>query len=554
MKLFHFPALLGALLLHSSLGAHTPEAYFPPAERAMTVWVGDTNHVEAPPENWFNLDPTRDQVRGISTELAYQELLKGRTSRTVVVAVIDSGIDIEHEDLKDNIWVNADEIVGNGLDDDNNGYVDDIHGWNFIGGKDGKNVIHDSFEITREYARLQEKFEDVDIMSLKRKELREFAYFYELEKDYEEKYEEYQQQYYEIRQFYQLYNQAYELMEEALEGAPVNLENVQNFETEDPQMTYVKNILSYALENGITSEALESDVEELENRLKYGMDPEFNPRDIVGDNYSDLDEKGYGNNDVEGPDAMHGTHVAGIIAANRTNELGMKGIADNVRIMVLRAVPDGDERDKDIANAIMYAVDNGAHIINMSFGKDYSPQKARVDEAVKYAEKNDVLLVHAAGNDGENIDEENNFPTAAYKKAHGKKRAKNWIEVGASSWKEDEGFVASFSNYGDEFVHIFAPGVDMYSTVPDQEYKDSQGTSMAAPVVSGVAALLRSYFPDLSAEEVKDIILASARKFPGRVSKPGGEEGETVNFASLSVTGGVVNAYEAVNLALQRSN
>jgi cell wall-associated protease len=260
-------------------------------------------------------------------------------------------------------------------------------------------------------------------------------------------------------------------------------------------------------------------------------------------------EKYYGNNDVTGPDATHGTHVAGIIAADRKNELGIKGIADNVKIMSVRAVPNGDERDKDIANAIYYAVDNGANIINMSFGKSFSPEKDIVDKAVRYAEKKGVLLIHAAGNDSEDIDVEKNYPSRMY--ADGKE-AKNWMEVGASAWGKDEEFVGSFSNYGKKSVSLFAPGVDIYSTIPGNKYKDESGTSMASPSTAGVAAILMSYFPELNAEQVKSILMNSARKFDNlKVQKPNGGQ---VNFNQLSISGGLVNAYEAVKMAQEMRN
>ncbi|MEJ0033561.1 MAG: S8 family serine peptidase [Bacteroidota bacterium] len=284
--------------------------------------------------------------------------------------------------------------------------------------------------------------------------------------------------------------------------------------------------------------------------VEYGYNENFDSRKIVGDHYSDVYEKGYGNNDVTGPDALHGTHVAGIVAANRNNDIGIRGIANNVRIMSVRAVPNGDERDKDVANAIIYAVDNGASVINMSFGKSFSPEKEAVDKAVKYAEKKGVLLIHAAGNDSEDIDKENNFPTRAYIDG---KEAKNWVEIGASSFGTDAEFVASFSNYGKKGVDVFAPGVEIYSTVPDNHYEIEQGTSMAAPMVTGVAALLMSYFPDLSATEIKDIIRKSTRKFDGlEVNIPGSKK--KAELSDLSNTGGLVNAYEAVKMAKELQN
>src|SRR5918993_757712 len=302
---------------------------------------------------------------------------------------------------------------------------------------------------------------------------------------------------------------------------------------------------------GITPAELEKAKEDVETKTKYGLNPAYDPRTIVGDDYANPTERRYGNGDVMGPDARHGTHVAGIIGAVRGTTGGVDGIAPNVKLMMIRTVPDGDERDKDIANAIRYAVDNGAQIINMSFGKGYSPEKAVVDEAVKYADSKGVLMVHAAGNDGENLAEKPSFPTPAYV---GGGRPNNWIEVGASSWKPLDSLAAPFSNYGKAQVDVFAPGVDILSTVPGGGYERESGTSMAAPVVSGVAALLMSYYPTLSAADIKRILLESATRYAGqRVVRPGAENGEQVPFGSLSATGGVVNVYAAVKLAEQMS-
>ena len=245
--------------------------------------------------------------------------------------------------------------------------------------------------------------------------------------------------------------------------------------------------------------------------------------------------------------------MAGIIAAVRDNDLGIKGVANNVRIMSVRAVPDGDERDKDVANAIIYAVDNGASIINMSFGKGFSWDKEVVDKAVKYAAKKDVLLVHAAGNSSQNTDEEDNFPNDRYEKRgwFRKKMAKNWLEIGALSWKPGENAVASFSNYAKGNVDLFAPGHQINSTTPDQNYQSLSGTSMAAPVTAGVAAVLRSYFPSLTAEQVKEIMMTTVTPVTQKVKKPGHKDGDAlVEFSSLSKSGGVVNAYLAVKKAM----
>ncbi|MEM9391620.1 MAG: S8 family serine peptidase, partial [Bacteroidota bacterium] len=347
------------------------------------------------------------------------------------------------------------------------------------------------------------------------------------------------------------------LLKAYLDVDTLTMDNLRTIESQDSTILAARGIVGLIFQNvgpdadfEAIAEELKEGVEYFGNQVNYAYNIEFDPRKYVNDDYDNLYEKGYGNNDVKGHDPSHGTHVAGIIAANRDNGLGINGIADNAEIMVIRAVPDGDERDKDIANAIIYAVDNGARIVNMSFGKSYSPQKEAVDKAVKYAESKGVLLVHAAGNSSKNIDKGKNFPTKRYSETS---VASNWLEIGASSWGDDENFVGSFSNYGKETVDVFAPGVQIYSTTPDNNYKAYDGTSMAAPATSGVAALLMSYFPDLSIKQVKDIILKSSRKFDNlEVVKPG-KGGEKVNFNELSITGGIINAYKAVEMAQEVS-
>jgi subtilisin family serine protease len=293
-------------------------------------------------------------------------------------------------------------------------------------------------------------------------------------------------------------------------------------------------------------EQIKGGIDHYEPQVTCGYNPACNVRVVVGDDVVNLKEKYYGNNNVEGPDPFHGTHVAGIIAGNRKNDIGIKGIADNVTIMAVRAVPNGDERDKDVANAIIYAADNGAHIINMSFGKAFSPDRALVNKAVKYAEEKGVLLIHAAGNDGKSNDIEPSFPNQYFVDG---KESKNWIEVGASAAGVGEKFVASFSNYGKKSVDLFAPGVRLYSTVPNNKYNNASGTSMACPATAGVAAIIMEYFPQLTAVEVKNVLEQSTRKFDGlKVTKPGSKE--QIEFTELSSSGGLVNAFEAVKLAM----
>ncbi|MEL6616241.1 MAG: S8 family serine peptidase, partial [Bacteroidota bacterium] len=324
----------------------------------------------------------------------------------------------------------------------------------------------------------------------------------------------------------------------------------------DMEASAAQNRLVQFQSEGILIDDLRAMMDQVTSSLQYGYNVDFDPRGLVGDNPADLSERFYGVPDVHGPDPSHGTGVAGLVAAARGNGLGIDGIAPNeasgesapVRIMALRAVPNGDERDKDIANAIRYAVDNGARVINMSFGKGYSPQKTAVDEAAEYAAARGVLLVHAAGNDGKDLGGGGNYPTDITASGG---FIPTWIEVGAST-RDMSALAADFSNYGDREVDLFAPGADVTSLAPGGEIQTANGTSFAAPVVAGVAALVMAYFPDLSAEEVRQILLDSATPL-AETTTPEPASGKAVAFGTLSVTGGVVNAAEAIRLAMERA-
>jgi len=511
------------------------------------------------PDNWFNLDPKKDKVYGVSTERAYSELLRDRKGKTVVVAVIDGGTDATHVDLKDNIWINPKEIPGNGIDDDGNGYVDDIHGWNFIGGKNGSNVNEDNLEVTRVYARLKPKYEKADTSAMNAKEKGEYNKYIYARKEY-----------FKGKQEGAMYANLYGNLVKGMESIrnnigtqPVTLKNVKEYKPSSNVELIAQSVTLQSFEKKLSakdsipfSELISGIVDaqkHFEKEIKFNYNTELDTRQIVGDNYDDPTDKNYGNSDVKGPTADHGTHVAGIIGALRNNNTGMNGVAADIRIMIVRVVPDGDERDKDVANGIRYAVDNEASIINMSFGKAFSYNKKVVDDAVRYAAARDVLMVHAAGNDSKNNDEVNNFPTPFFENAvNGEPdksaRVPGWIEVGASSWMKKKALAAPFSNYGKNTVDVFAPGVDIYSTIPDSKYTSFDGTSMASPVTTGVAALLRSYYPDLTAVQVRDIILRSAVPIRKKVLLPG-EKDKKVKMTELCATGGIVNAYEALKLA-----
>ncbi|HAN17751.1 MAG: hypothetical protein A2X13_08355 [Bacteroidetes bacterium GWC2_33_15] len=489
--------------------------------------------------NWYNKSPRFDTIYGADVERAYTDLLSNKESKTVIVAVIDGGVDITHEDLKDNIWVNEDEIPGNNMDDDQNGYIDDIHGWNYLGNDKGENISHENLEITRVYKQYNNKSQLKD----KEKELYKKA-----KKSYEKELKRAKMQKNGVVKYKNKYFTSYNKIIEELDGKEMSLSNLDSLRNCNKELKKDIRFIYPFIQYGFKTEIFDEAENHFDEILNYHLNIDFNPREIIGDNVEEL-TPGYGNNNVYGPEADHGTFVSGIIAAKRNNNLGINGVASDVKIMALKTVPNGDERDKDVANAIRYAVDNGARIINMSFGKELSPQKHLVDEAALYAEKNGVLIVHAAGNDASDNDKILNYPE---KYINNNIAIDTWITVGASTIKNDYKFVANFSNYGKKSVDLFAPGVDIYSLKPESEYETAGGTSFSSPIVSGVAALIMSYYPELSAKEVKEIILNSVNYYgendvylPG----PDSKKRKTTKFKDLSVTGGLVNAYKAIELA-----
>ena len=507
-------------------------------------------------KNWHHKDPKKDKFQGISSNKAYQELLKGRTSKTVIVAIIDSGTDTTHEDLKGKFWVNKDEIPNNGIDDDNNGYIDDINGWNFLGNSKGENILHETLEITRVYNNLKTKFTNKDTTELDNNEKKEYEFYKKVTADFQKKYKKAKSDYDGFTLFSEYYTTANNNVKEELKKDDYTIDDLKNLSSSKNET--IKNsalYLSQLYEKGFTKTEFNSFKRHVESQYKYRYNVDNNQRQIIGDDPTNKNDSVYGNNDIMGPSCGHGTSVAGIVAANRNNNNDAYGIADNVKVMILRVVPDGDERDKDVANAIKYAVNNGAQVVNMSFGKDYSPQKQMVDDALLLAEQKKVLLIHAAGNEAENSDIKWHYPTNSLDSNN--IITKYWIEVGASSIKANKKLPAVFSNYGQQSVDVFAPGVRVYSLQPGNKYESADGTSSACPVVTGIAAMLMSYFPQFSPLEIKEIILNSSVPFktlkvylPDKSSK----KTKKVKFGTLSKTGAVVNAYNAVKMAIEKVN
>ncbi|MEM8907914.1 MAG: S8 family peptidase, partial [Bacteroidota bacterium] len=418
--------------------------------------------------SWGHADLVTDTLPGMSLVKAY-EFVKNKPSQTVIVAVADTGLDIEHEDLKPVLWTNKKEVLGNGKDDDKNGYIDDQHGWNFLG-----DTYKENLEITRMVRMYRDKFGKRTADQIPANQLHEFQKYKKLEED-------------------------------------------------------------------VTTQLTKS-------RSKHYYDLSFVARgsDAMGAYIFDTPPYGNANVDNSQEGESHGSHVAGIIGASRGNGKGMDGVANQVQLMSLRIVPDGDEYDKDVALAIRYAADNGAKVINTSFGKGYSPNKEWVLDAMRYAAKKDVLIVNAAGNSGSDIDVEKTYPNDAPDMIN--EVSDNVLTVGALSPTYNEKMVARFSNYGKRNVDVFAPGVQIYSTVPESSYGRKSGTSMAAPCAAGVAALVRSYYPQLSASQVKHILMNSGTKVDLKVIRPGTKD-ELVDFSTLSVSGRIINAYNALQMA-----
>ncbi|MDM1509365.1 S8 family serine peptidase [Myroides odoratimimus] len=478
---------------------------------------------------WSHLDIINDTVPGMSVDRAYEEILKGKKlPKKVIVGVVDSGIEIDHDDLKTQVWTNPNEIAGNGIDDDNNGYIDDIHGWNFLG-----QSVHENVEMVRVIRRGDDGSDQ----------------YKRAVKEYDEEVKSNQ----ESKLRVDMLLRANERIAKYLDKKDYTMDDLNSIPLDaTEEIIHSKNVMYNILAGGRELSWLEAYKNSVESKAKHHLNLEFDGRKIVGDDHTDINDRIYGDNNVIGPvreEAKHGTHVAGIIAQTRGNNLGGDGVASDVaEIMAVRAVPDGDEYDKDIALGIRYAVDNGAKVINGSFGKYYEENSQWVRDAIKYAEEKDVLIVVAAGNDAMDL----NIPGGVERYPNdnvkmGPEISNNFLVVGALNPEFGKNMVARFSNYGDYDVDVFAPGVKIYATVPTNSYEYLQGTSMASPNVAGVAALVRAYYPEFTAGEVKKIIMDSgvAVNFDVVV----GEKKEIRNFQSISTSGKFVNAYNALLLA-----
>ncbi|HEY5462130.1 MAG TPA: S8 family serine peptidase [Hanamia sp.] len=521
------------------------------------------------PHDWWQADPQKDSLPGISLDEAYN-YLKGRKSKPVIVAIIDDCIDTSHEDLKNILWTNKKEIAGNGIDDDKNGYVDDVHGWCFVCGKNNTSQNDEAPDGVRTYITWRKQFENIDTSTLTGSLKIEYS-MYQLSKkkvfaEYKKMADSYQLitlakamrvDTFHFMQY--LNNLSVRYKDTILYNIPFatipfstsydSLENIfwsvfNEKRKEDAQAATLEYLIGFM-------KALDGEKYFFETMIGIDnlYDTTKNYRMVEGDDDNDFKTiYGAPTIKVPGHSDWHATLIAGIIAANRQNNIGIKGIADNVLLMPVVIGKEAPSRDKDIVFAIHYAVDNGASIINLSMGGTpaYSEHVKEIMEAFDYASRHGVLFVNCAGNDGVNMDNEiYNLGQGSNGKDHD-----DYIRVGATTTLLNDSLVSVFSNFGGKTVDLFAPGTAIYSTTPGNKYDFGNGTSFATPVVVGVAALLKSYFPSLTAKQLKEILVKSVYKPDIMVITPynSGIKNK-IPFSTMSKSGGIVNAYNAVKLA-----
>ena len=557
MKIPYFKPLFVASIafIFTACGTTNPVLISTPVENIDEIPLKVTPLTDDQLKNWGEYDLVLDTIPGMSVNKAYSEIIKNKTGNQVIVAVLDSGVDITHEDLKSVVWVNTKEVKNNGKDDDNNGYIDDINGWNFLG-----DAVKENLEYTRILKRLKPKYDGKPASSISSSDRAEYQVYTSAKADYDKEYNETVQNKTQYEQIKLQLVAAHKAVSAKLGKENYTKKELAAMEATTQEMQQYKSMLTQIQNN--VNENIPKALEELDDAITYfseRLDTHFNlnlnGRAIVGDDPYDITDTKYGNNNVTGPtkdkeDIKHGTHVAGIIAAKRGNNIGINGVANNVKIMTIRAVPDGDEYDKDIALGIRYAVDNGAKIINTSFGKYFSPNPEFVFDALKYAASKDVLIVNAAGNEGLDLDTKMVYPNDQTPQ-NPTEMVNNVLTVGALNYEYGSGLVAGFSNYGKSNVDVFAPGTKIWSTTPNNTYEYLQGTSMAAPAVAGVAAVIRSYYPKLSAAQVKQIIMNSG--VSTKASVVVSENTLNKKFTDLSVSGKMVNLYNALILAEKES-
>ncbi|MBG7630454.1 MAG: S8 family serine peptidase [Bacteroidetes bacterium] len=500
-------------------------------------------------DHWHLKDYESDGVPGISLDKLYDELIKNQKGKQIIVAIIDTEIDINHEDLKDFIWINNDEQPNNGVDDDNNGYVDDVNGWNFIGNKNGGNLICSNFSYTRKLKEL------IPIFKGKTKEevgndTLNFKIYQRALMDHQNMKRQLKEDYEYVEFLNTGFPRSKKLLDSIFRGSTYTINQLDSLYTIFKKQDSIKaadiyfmiDFLNFDMHGYADNLAYESNLIE-----KYSNNISFDDRAIIGDNVNDIEDRDYGSPFITNSlkEFTHGSIVSGVLAAHRTNNKGVRGITNTVKLMPLCIQAKfGAETDKDLALSIKYAVENGAQVINISANRTYELHNEWVQQALLYAEEQNVLVVKGAGNSETDIDKIITYPNKNTKDHV----LNNFIVVGATGMELNSNFKPVWANYGRKTVDFYAPGESILTTTPFDSYKVDSGSSLSTAITSGVAALLLSYYPDLKVSEIRQILMESATRYDLDIELDY-DSNTTVPFSKLSNSGGVLNAFNAFVLA-----
>jgi len=508
-------------------------------------------------KNWYRYDIEIDTIPGISLERAFNEILKNKEGEEIVVAIIDGKVDIEHSQIKSNLWKNDKDHHNNGIDDDKNGYIDDKNGWNFLGGVKNRNSIYVNYEVIRIIRYYKNQFDGFTIHEIDTAQIEKFKLYQNAIKNVDSLVKRANLTISLGEPLIENYRDALDSLAPYIEESDITLEKLDSILEKHSNLKVYIELASRVKKFNLTLDGLKDDVLRAENTIEIYLNPDFDGRRVTNDNPYDINDIGYGNNDIysDHEQLYHGTLVAGMLLTNGDKEIGLQGGNQNIKIMPLCISSNGDEHDKDIALAIRYAVDNGAKIINMSISKEWTLFPNWVDDAIKYAEKKDVLIITSAGNNNFNLnfDSYPNYPNYPNDTdSNGNEFASNFIKVGGSDYYLNENIKYSSTNYGDFNVDLFAPGDHIFTTSPreDDGFETTNGTSFSAPLVAGIAALIWSHYPNLTAKDVKQIIMESGVEYDIMVNVPTPEDPDRqLPFNQLSKSGKIVNAYNALLMA-----
>lgn len=523
--------------------------------------------------DWYNCSFDKDGVYGAEVNKAYDFLKGKKIKKRPVVALIGSGMDIEHEDLKQAIWVNPKEKA-DGKDNDKNGLVDDINGWNFLGGKDGQVMEATMREGDREFLRLKDKYADYIFDGKNYNKVIDGKLTKVADPENIEEYNYYRNQVlpespmagtysgWQLTYILKAYADKFDqMMKERFPGKELTEADFSIcYDPKAPrdslsEVSFMMCAMGFGVYKtdkwetvyaGIKSGAqIEQAKAEYERKVgQFGADGR---KDIIGDNYLDINYNKYGNNVLLTADAAIGTMEAGIIVAKRENGLGGNGIMDQAEIMTLRVAANGEPYLKDIALAIRYAVDHQADIIMLPVQNTLYPedQKKWISEALEYAESKGVFCITPAWEGAQDLAVETYYPN---RWMTGKKELTNLMVVCSS---DKNGNPSMNSNYGAKEVDLYAPGMEIYSTYTGDTYQSGTGLGLAAATTVGVAALIKAYYPHLTGTQIRNILLetVTSRK-DAEVEKGIIVDGKPTQdlflFGDLCLSGGIINAYQAV--------